>query len=59
MYACHEAHGAGCGSKIITSLQFIRATTVDFRITEILKNAFRKTSGSSKEMENLVLSTPK
>lgn len=59
MYACHEAHEAGCGSKIITGLQFIQVTTVDFRITEILKNAFRKTSGSSKELENLVLSTPK
>lgn len=38
MYGSHEAHGAGCGSKIITSLQLIQVTTMDFRITEILKS---------------------
>lgn len=32
---------------------------IDFRITEILKNALRRALGSTKEMENLVLSTPK
>lgn len=51
--------GTGCGSKIITSLQLIQVTAMDFRITEILKNALRKAFGRTKEIENLVLSTPK
>lgn len=61
MYGYPEVRRVGClaGSKIITSLQFIQVTTILERCNEILKNAFEKAPDSTKEMENVILSTPK